>query len=72
MPHNGRERFVQRTNHVAAQHLRLRDEVHVADPETRAFLLENNVPCLVKPFEVADLITHARRLMQKAHAASAN
>jgi len=25
----------------------------------------------VKPFEVADLIAHARRLMQKAQAASA-
>jgi len=29
------------------------------------------VPSLVKPFEVADLITHARRLMQKAQAAGA-
>jgi hypothetical protein len=44
----------------------------VAEPEVRSFLQENNVPSLVKPFEVADLISHARRLMQKAHAASAS
>jgi len=43
----------------------------VAEPEVRSFLQEKNVPCLVKPFEVADLITHARRLMQKAQAATA-
>ena len=43
----------------------------VADPETRAFLLENNIPSLVKPFEVADLIAQVRRLLQKAHAAAA-
>ncbi len=44
----------------------------VAEPEVRNFLQEKNVPCLVKPFEVADLIAHARRLMQKAQAATAN
>lgn len=43
----------------------------VTEPETRAFLQENNVPYLVKPFEVADLITQARRLLQKTLAASA-
>jgi two-component system NtrC family sensor kinase len=43
----------------------------VAEPEVRSFLQEKNVPCLVKPFEVADLIAQARRLMQKAQAASA-
>jgi PAS domain S-box-containing protein len=37
----------------------------------RAFLQENNVPCLVKPFEVAELIAQARRLLQQAHAATA-
>jgi two-component system NtrC family sensor kinase len=37
-----------------------------------AFLQENNIPYLVKPFEVADLITQARRLLQKAHAAAAS
>jgi len=44
----------------------------VAEPEVRSFLQERNVPCLVKPFEVADLIAHARRLMQKAQAAGAS
>jgi PAS domain S-box-containing protein len=44
----------------------------VAEPEVRSFLQGKGVPCLVKPFEVADLIAHARRLMQKAHAATAN
>jgi PAS domain S-box-containing protein len=38
--------------------------------DTRAFLQENNVPYLVKPFEVADLIAQARRLLQKALAAA--
>ena len=37
----------------------------------RAFLQENNVPYLVKPFEVAELILHTRRLLQKMQAAAA-
>jgi PAS domain S-box-containing protein len=44
----------------------------VAEPETRAFLQAKNVSYLVKPFEVVDLISHARRLLQKTLAASAN
>jgi two-component system NtrC family sensor kinase len=40
--------------------------------DERAFLLENQIPFLVKPFEVADLISQARRLLQKAQAASAS
>jgi len=43
-----------------------------AEPEIRDFLHENSVPYLVKPFEVADLISHVRRLLQKAQAASAS
>jgi two-component system NtrC family sensor kinase len=39
--------------------------------DERAFLQENSVPYLVKPFEVAELITQARRLLQKAQAAAA-
>jgi two-component system NtrC family sensor kinase len=39
--------------------------------EGRAFLQENGVPYLVKPFEVAELISQARKLLQKAQAASA-
>jgi signal transduction histidine kinase/CheY-like chemotaxis protein len=38
----------------------------------RAFLQDNNIPFLVKPFEVADLISQARRLLQKAYAAAAS
>ena len=40
------------------------------EPEIRAFLHDNNVPYLVKPFEVGDLISQARRLLQKTQAAS--
>jgi len=36
----------------------------VADPETRAFLQEQGIPSLAKPFEVADLISNMRRLLQ--------
>jgi hypothetical protein len=37
----------------------------------RAFLQENNVPFLVKPFEVAELIAQARHLLQLAQVAAA-
>jgi two-component system NtrC family sensor kinase len=37
----------------------------------RTFLQENSVPYLVKPFEVAELISQARKLLQKAQAAGA-
>jgi PAS domain S-box-containing protein len=37
----------------------------------RAFLQENSTPYLVKPFEVAELISQARRLLQKTQAAGA-
>jgi len=43
----------------------------VEQDDRRAFLHENNVPCLAKPFEVAELISQARRLLQKAKAAGA-
>ena len=39
--------------------------------EGRSFLQDNGIPYLVKPFEVAELITQARRLLQKAQAAGA-
>jgi PAS domain S-box-containing protein len=42
----------------------------VEQGDERAFLRENNVPYLVKPFEVAELISQARRLLQKAQAAA--
>jgi DNA-binding response OmpR family regulator len=44
----------------------------VEQGDERAFLQENNVPFLVKPFEVAELISQARRLLQKAQAAAAS
>ena len=37
----------------------------LADPATRTFLQERGVPSLAKPFEVADLISQVRRLLQK-------
>jgi DNA-binding response OmpR family regulator len=44
---------------------------HGVEPgDERAFLEENNVPYLVKPFEVAELISRARKLLQKAFAAT--
>jgi len=43
----------------------------VEPTDGRSFLQENGVPFLVKPFEVAELITHARKLLPKAQAASA-
>ena len=46
--------------------------VEQGQSDDRAFLQENNVPFLVKPFEVADLISQARHLLQKAHAAAAS
>jgi len=40
--------------------------------DIRAFLQEANVPCLVKPFEIAELISQVRLLLQKAQAAGAS
>ena len=42
----------------------------VEQGDERAFLQENNIPYLVKPFEVAELISQARRLLQKAKGGS--
>jgi DNA-binding response OmpR family regulator len=39
--------------------------------DVRGFLQENDVPYLVKPFEVAELIAQTRRLLQKTQAAAA-
>jgi PAS domain S-box-containing protein len=43
----------------------------VEQSDGRAFLQENNVPYLVKPFEVAELISQTRKLLQQAQAAAA-
>jgi fructose-1-phosphate kinase PfkB-like protein len=40
------------------------------DTEVRDFLQANNVPFLVKPFELADLISAAGRLVQKTETAA--
>jgi two-component system NtrC family sensor kinase len=40
--------------------------------DTRAFLQENNIPYLVKPFEVGYLISQARSLLRKELAAAAS
>ena len=45
---------------------------NIADTETRNYLLANGIAALVKPFEVVDLISQARRLLQKTQAAIAN
>jgi CheY-like chemotaxis protein len=42
------------------------------EPEIRSVLNNHNLPYLVKPFEVGDLISHARRLLQKTMAATAS
>jgi CheY-like chemotaxis protein len=38
----------------------------VSDPAIRSFVDATNVRCLVKPFEVSDLLTVARRLLRKS------
>lgn len=42
----------------------------VTDAETRDFLQAQNLRSLAKPFEVADLISHVRSLLQKDHPAT--
>jgi len=44
----------------------------IAEPEVREFLHDNGVPYLVKPFEVSDLISQTRRLLQKVQAVAAS
>ncbi len=44
---------------------------HADDAEIGSFLESNNVPYLVKPFEVSDLIATVRQLLQKSLAAAA-
>ena len=44
---------------------------NVAEPEVRSYLQQHHISSLVKPFEIADLIVQARKLLQKAQAAVA-
>ena len=41
------------------------------DSETSAYLQSNNIPFLIKPFEVVDLIMASKKLLQGTHAAAA-
>ena len=43
----------------------------VADPELAEILQKSGIPYLVRPFEIADLMGQARRLLQKSQAAVA-
>ena len=43
----------------------------LAEPEVRGFLEQNNVPFLVKPFQIGDLINASRRVLVKTFAARA-
>jgi two-component system NtrC family sensor kinase len=43
----------------------------LAEPEVRAFLEQNEIQYLVKPFEIGDLISSARKLLEKPRAAAA-
>ena len=71
---NAKEAFLwvkQNCSHME-KHVLFTFSQGVEQGDERAFLQENNVPYLVKPFEVAELISHARRLLQKALAAAAS
>jgi DNA-binding response OmpR family regulator len=43
----------------------------LTDSDIRSFLDQNNIPFLVKPFEVGDLIANVRKLLVKSHSAGA-
>jgi two-component system NtrC family sensor kinase len=59
-------------NHPELQNRLLFTFSSLAEPDLRKFLQEHSLPHLVKPFEVTDLINHARRLLVKTLAAAAN
>jgi len=44
---------------------------NISEPGIREFLDETGTPCIVKPFEVADLIAMARRILEKRQSAAA-
>ena len=56
--------------HPEMEHRILFTFAHVADEETRAFLDKHQIPSLLKPFEIADLIANSRTLLRKARAAA--
>jgi signal transduction histidine kinase/CheY-like chemotaxis protein len=71
---NAKEAFLWMQQHCSnlENHVLFTFSNGVEQGDERAFLQENNVPYLVKPFEVAELISQARRLLQKAQAAAAS
>jgi len=54
-----------------AEHVLFTFSNGVEHGDGRAYLQENSVPYLVKPFEVAELISQARKLLQKPKASAA-
>jgi DNA-binding response OmpR family regulator len=44
----------------------------VSDPGVRAFVDATKIFCLVKPFEVSDLLAVVRRALRRVRAASAS
>ncbi len=71
---NAKEAFLWMKQHCSnmEKHVLFTFSHGVEQGDERAFLQENSVPYLVKPFEVAELILQARRLLQKAKAAAAS
>jgi len=65
-------RWVQQNCPNMERHILFTFSNGVEQGDDRNFLQENNVPYLVKPFEVVELLSQARRLLQKALAASAS
>jgi len=69
---NAKEAYLWLKQHCPAmeKHVLFTFSNGVEQGDERTFLQGNNVPYLVKPFEVAELILQARRLLQKAQAAA--
>lgn len=64
-------RWLQQNCSGMEQHVLYTFSNSVEPAEGRSFLQDNSIPYLVKPFEVAELISQARKLLQKAQAAGA-
>jgi two-component system NtrC family sensor kinase len=63
--------WIKQTCPIMEGHVLYTFSAGVKPSDGRAFVQENNVPYLVRPFEVAELISQARKLLQKALAAEA-
>ncbi|HEY6768452.1 MAG TPA: GAF domain-containing protein [Candidatus Sulfotelmatobacter sp.] len=71
---NAKEAYAWLKDHCAPMEKRVLFTFSTAlEPgDTRQFLRDNNIPYLVKPFEVGDLLTHVRTLLQKEMASGAS